>query len=132
MRVEKRNGKIEEVSFDKVIKRLKSLCTDAKYGRELELDVINIAQKVVSRIYDNVKTSELDELSAQICTSSITEHPDYGVLASRIILSNNHKNTSPSFSETIEILYQNKNKSGKQLIAEDVYKILDNNKNGMM
>jgi len=127
MKVEKRNGKLETVSFDKVIYRLKSLCrTEPK----IDIDIISIAQKVVSRIYDGVKTTELDELSARICTSNITVCPDYGKLASRIIISNNHKITSPSFSETIYILYNNKNKHGKQnpLIAEDIYKLVMKNK----
>ena len=73
------------------------------------LDIINIAQKVVNRIYDGVSTIELDELAARTCASAITEDPKFGELASRIIVSNNHKNTSPSFSETIYILYHNKN-----------------------
>jgi ribonucleoside-diphosphate reductase alpha chain len=126
MRVQKRNGKKEEVSFDKVINRLKSLCTQEKYGTPLNLEVINIAQKVVSRIYDEVKTTELDELAGHICTSMITEHPDYGLLASRIIISNNHKNTSPSFSETISMLYNNKNifDHHTPLVSEEVYNIV--------
>ena len=98
MRVTKRTGKLEEVSFDKVIKRLKKLCDDQP---TIDIDVIYIAQKVVNRIYDGVKTTELDELAARTCASAITENPKYGELASRIIISNNHKNTSPSFSETI-------------------------------
>jgi len=127
MKVEKRNGNFEVVSFDKVIKRLQALCN---MEPKLDIDVINIAQKVVGRIYDGVKTVELDELAARICTSNITINPSYGVLASRIIISNNHKGTSPSFSETIYILYQNKNKLGNlsPLIAADVYKIVMENK----
>ena len=95
MQVQKRNGKKEEVSFDKVKRRLQKLCYD------MSIDPIIIAQKVCSRIYDGVTTTELDELAAQICTSMITENLEFGVLGSRIIISNNHKNTSPSFSETM-------------------------------
>jgi len=129
MKVLKRNGNKEEVSFDKVIKRLKSL-------KNMEpvcefINVILIAQKVVGRIYDGVTTSELDELSARICTSMVTIHPDYLILASRIIISNIHKNTSPSFSETIHILYNNVDIHNKKcgLIADDVYTIVMKNKN---
>ena len=64
----------------------------------LSVDPIMIAQQVISRIYDGVRTSELDELAAKICASMETTNPDYGELAKRIIISNNHKNTSPSFS----------------------------------
>ena len=93
----KRNGSKEEVSFDKVTRRLKKLC----YGLNKEINPTIIAQKVCSQIYNNVTTIELDELSAQLCISMITKNLDYGKLASRIIISNNHKSTSPSFSETI-------------------------------
>jgi ribonucleoside-diphosphate reductase alpha chain len=101
MRVIKRTGDTEEVSFDKVLTRLRNL------SNNLNVDIFDVTQKVCSRIYDNVLTSELDELAAHICSSMIIDNPDYGTLASRIIISNHHKNTSPSFSETITILYNN-------------------------
>ena len=122
----KRNGSKEEVSFDKVIRRIKKLCFELSD----EINPIIIAQKVCSQIYNNVSTIELDELAAQICISMETNHLDYGILASRIIISNNHKCTSPSFSETIYILYNNIDKNGKKcpLIADDVYEIIMKNK----
>ena len=116
----KRNGDKEEVSFDKVIRRIKKLCD----GLSNEINPIIIAQKVCSQIYNNVSTIELDELAAQICISMETTHLDYGILASRIIISNNHKCTSPSFSETMTILYNNYS----PLIADDVYEIVMKNK----
>lgn len=100
MRVLKRNGTFEDVSFDKVLNRLLILASS-----QLNVNCYELAQKVCSRIYDGVKTSELDELAAYMCSSLIVEHPDYGELASRISTSNHHKNTSPSFSETITMLY---------------------------
>lgn len=118
----KRNGNKEEVSFDKVTRRIKKLC----YELSDEINPTLIAQKVCSQIYNNVSTIELDELAAQICISMETTNLDYGVLASRIIISNNHKCTSPSFSETMTILYNNDNKS--HLIADDVYEIVMKNK----
>lgn len=124
MKVIKRNGDTEEVSFDKVLNRIKNISDN------LSANVFDIAQKVCSRIYDNVKTSELDELAAHICSSMITDHPDYGSLAARIIVSNHHKNTSPSFSETINTLYNNVDVHGEknQLISDDVYEIVMKNK----
>jgi len=116
----KRNGTYEEVSFDKVTRRIKNLCT----GLSNEVNPIIIAQKVCSQIYNNVSTIELDELAAQICISMETTHLDYGILAGRIIISNNHKCTSPSFSETIYLLYNN----NPPLIADDVYQIIMKNK----
>ena len=86
--VVKRNGSKEEVSFDKVIRRIKKLC----FGLSEEINPILIAQKVCAQIYNNVSTIELDELSAQICISMETINLDYGILASRLIISNNQIN----------------------------------------
>ena len=106
MRVKKRDGQLQEVSFDKVIKRLKHLCEMRPILDNI--DVTEIAQKVCARIYDGVSTGELDELAGEQCTQKSVDHIEYSKLASRIIISNNHKTTSPSFSETIYILYNNK------------------------
>ena len=124
MRVIKRNEECEDVSFDKVLNRLKKLSSD------LNINVSEIAQKVCTRIYDGVKTCELDELAAYLCSSMSIDNPDYSTLASRIIVSNHHKNTSPSFSETIQILYNNKDVHGNDssLVSEDLYEIVSKNK----
>ena len=124
MRVVKRNEEFEDVSFDKVLTRLKKLSLD------LNINVSEIAQKVCTRIYDGVKTCELDELAAYLCSSMSVDNPDYSTLASRIIISNHHKNTSPSFSETIQILYDNKDVHGNHspLISEELYEIVCKNK----
>lgn len=124
MRVIKRNGDYEDVSFDKVLNRLKKLSSD------LKIDVTEIAQKVCSRIYDGVKTTELDELAAYLCSSLSVENPDYSTLASKIIISNHHKSTSPSFSETVQILYSNKDihNQTSPLISDELYDIVMRNK----
>lgn len=124
MRVLKRTGTYEEVSFDKVLNRIRNL------SKDLKVDIFDVSQKVCGRIYDNVKTSELDELAAHICSSMMLDHPDYGVLASRIIISNHQKNTSPSFSETIQILYNNVDIDGlpNPLISPELYNVVQRNK----
>lgn len=124
MFVLKRNNEREEVSFDKVLKRLRILSDG------LQVNYYEVAQKVCSRIYDGVNTSELDELAAQMCSSLILDHPDYGTLASRIIISNHHKNTSPSFSETISILFNNVDKHGNNnpLISKELFDVVTKNK----
>jgi len=124
MRVIKRNSEMEDVSFDKVLNRLKNLSDG------LTIDVSEIAQKVCARIYNGVKTYELDELAAYLCSSMSIEHPDYSILASRIIVSNHHKNTSPSFSETVHILYNNvdNHDSHTPLVSEELYNIVVSNK----
>jgi ribonucleotide reductase alpha subunit len=124
MRVQKRDGSSEVVSFDKVINRMRVLSND------LKINIHEIAQKVCSRIFDGVKTSDLDELAAQMCSSLIVEHPDYGILASRIIVSNHHKNTSPSFSETVTTLWNNTDAHGdpNPLVSAEFYNIVMANK----
>ncbi len=115
--VVKRDGKREEVHFDKVQRRIKN----NSHGLNVSSNLI--AQKVCSRIYDGVSTEELDELTAEICTSHLTEHPDYEILASRIIISNNHKTTPTTFSESIKILYLN------NLVNKSLYDVVMNNEN---
>ena len=83
MKVVKRNGTFEDVSFDKVLTRIQLA------SKDLEVNPTLIAQRTLLRIYDGVKTSELDELAAEMCTQRIVINPEYGVLASRIIISNN-------------------------------------------
>ena len=129
MRVTKRNGESETVSFDKVTNRLRILCNIKP--KLTEVNFVEIAQKVISRIYDGVHTYELDELAAQQCTQKGVEHIEYNALASRIAISNNQKSTSPSFSETIYMLYNNIDVNGEPapLIADDVYRFVIRNKN---
>lgn len=120
----KRDGRREEVSFDKVSRRIKTL------SKGLKVSYFVIAQKVCNRIYPDVKTSELDELAAKLCASMASDKLDYGTLASRIIISNNHKNTSPSFSEAMEALWRNTDSLGKSspLINESVYNMVQKHK----
>lgn len=125
MRVTKRDGSDEDVSFDKVLRRIRVLCNGL-----MGVDAHSITQKVCTRIYDGVRTSELDELAAQMCASLVTEHPDYGILAARIIVSNHHKNTSPSFSETMGMLYNATDVHGKHnpLISEELWEMVQMHK----
>lgn len=125
MRVLKRDGNFEDVSFDKVLRRIQLQCNDLT-----GVDPHSITQRVCTRIYDGVHTSELDELAAQMCASLVTEHPDYGVLASRLIISNHQKNTSPSFSETMSILWNARDIHGDHTprISEELWNIVQANK----
>lgn len=124
MFVVKRDGRKEEVHFDKITARVKKLCygLDSKY-----VDPIKVSMKVIEGLYDGVTTAELDNLAAETCASMTTRHPDYAILAARIAVSNLHKNTSKLFSETIEKLYRyTDERSGENasIIAEDVYQVV--------
>ena len=125
MFVIKRDGKSESVKFDKITARIEKLC----YGFHL-VDPIDVAKKVIEGLFDGVTTSELDNLAAETAASLTTKHPDYALLASRIAVSNLHKNTTKSFSETMRNLYEYVDgKTGKNasLIADDVWEVIKAN-----
>jgi ribonucleoside-diphosphate reductase alpha chain len=127
MQVVKRAGNKEDVSFDKITARVKKLCysLNDKY-----VDHISISKKVIQGLYDGVTTSELDNLAAETSASFATEHPDYALLAARIAISNLHKNTKKSFSETMRDLYEYIDpKTGQKagLIADKYIKIIEDN-----
>ncbi|HEY4148139.1 MAG TPA: ribonucleoside-diphosphate reductase subunit alpha [Chitinophagaceae bacterium] len=126
MFVIKRNGKKESVKFDKVTARIEKLC----YSLSPMVEPIEVAKKVVAGIYDGVTTSELDNLAAETAASLTSTHPDYALLASRIAVSNLHKNTQKSFSETMRKLYfYTDPKTGKKapLLADDVWELVEKN-----
>jgi ribonucleoside-diphosphate reductase alpha subunit len=105
MRVLKRTGSYEDVSFDKILHRMKSLSIGVEFIYKLSIDPTVIAQKVCSEIYDGVKTCELDTLASEIAISLYSTNTDYSILASRILVSNHHKNTEGNFSKKVRMLY---------------------------
>jgi ribonucleoside-diphosphate reductase alpha chain len=124
MLVIKRDGRRESVKFDKVTARIEKLC----YGLHLDfVSPIEVAKKVIDGIYDGVTTVELDNLAAEIAASMTTKHPDYAILAARIAISNLHKVTSKSFSNTMKRLYTYEDpKTGENasLLAKEVYEVI--------
>lgn len=126
MYVIKRDGRKESVKFDKITARIQKLC----YGLSELVDSTTVAMKVIEGIYEGVTTTELDSLAAEVAASMTTRHPDYAQLAARIAVSNLHKNTTKSFSETMTDLHQYVNpKTGlhSPLIADDVQEIIQKN-----
>ena len=124
MHVIKRNGRKESIKFDKVTARIEKL----SYSLSPLVNPIDVAKKVIEGIYDGVPTTELDNLAAETAASLATKHPDYALLASRIAVSNLHKNTIKSFSETMRNLYYYTDSgSGKPtpLIADDVWQVIE-------
>jgi ribonucleoside-diphosphate reductase subunit M1 len=127
MRVLKRDGSEQEVSFDKILQRVKKL------GNEIIPLSINYSQlimKVIDQLYDKIPTYIIDELTAEQCASLTTKHLDYGTLANRIIVSNTHKITTNSFFEAMETLYNYRDIHGihKPLIHPDIWNIILSNK----
>ncbi len=126
MFVIKRNGKKETIKFDKITARIEKL----SYSLSPMVEPVEVAKKVIEGIYDGVTTTELDNLAAETAASLTTKHPDYALLASRIAVSNLHKNTTKSFSQTMRKLYNYKDaKVGVHapLVADDVLAVIENN-----
>ena len=121
MLVIKRDGRRESVKFDKVTARIERLC----YGLDLNyVNPILVARKVIDGIHDGVTTVQLDMLAAEQAASMTTTHPDYAILAARIAISNLHKETSKSFSNTMKRLYtyvDPKTGENASLISKEVY-----------
>ena len=127
MFVLKRDGRKEAVKFDKITARIQKLC----YGLDTLVVPTAVAMKVIEGIYEGVTTFELDNLAAEVAASLTVKHPDYAQLAARIAVSNLHKKTKKSFSETMSDLYEYTNPVTKQkspMLADDVYQIIQDNK----
>ena len=118
MKVIKRSGEYEDVSFDKILKRIKSIGLESN----IQINYTSLAIKIIDQLYDNISTTLIDELTAQTCASLSTIHPDYSLLSSRIIISNLHKNTQEDYHVVIGKLYE------KELITKSLYEIVDKNK----
>jgi ribonucleoside-diphosphate reductase alpha chain len=126
MYVVKRDGRREAVKFDKITARIKKLC----YGLNPLVAPEKVAMKVIEGLFDGVTTSELDNLAAEVAATNTITHPDYALLASRIAVSNLHKNTKKSFSDTVKDLYDYidpKTNEKAPLISDEVYKIVKKN-----
>ena len=127
MYVVKRDGRKEAVKFDKITARVIKLC----YGLDPLVSPEAVAMKVIEGIYDGVSTTDLDNLAAEVAAAKTIDHPDYALLASRIAVSNLHKETKKTFSEVMEDLHSYidpKTGQGASLLADDVYEIIMNNK----
>ncbi len=127
MYVVKRDGRKEAVKFDKITARIMKMC----YGLDPMVSPEAVAMKVIEGIYDGVSTTDLDNLAAEVAAAKTIDHPDYALLASRIAVSNLHKETKKTFSEVMEDLYNYIDpKTGQRasLLADDVYEIVMNNR----
>jgi ribonucleotide reductase alpha subunit len=123
MLVTKRDGNTEVIAFDKILKRIRTLGNEAN----IKINYTSLVMKVIDQIYNNISTTKIDELSAEQCASMSTIHPDYNVLAGRIVVSNHHKNTSASFVEVMNQLYTFKDKHGvtSPLVSKELHDIVN-------
>ncbi len=130
MYVVKRDGKQEAVKFDKITARIVKMC----YGLDPLVSPEAVAMKVIEGLFDGVSTTELDNLAAEVAAAKTIDHPDYALLASRIAVSNLHKETKKTFSEVMHDLYHyvdSKTNESAALLADDVYQIIMDNKEAL-
>ena len=127
MYVVKRDTKKEAVKFDKITARIIKMC----YGLDPLVSPESVAMKVIEGIYDGVSTSDLDNLAAEVAAAKTIDHPDYALLASRIAVSNLHKETKKTFSEVMSDLYyyvDPKTNQKASLLADDVFNTIQEHK----
>ena len=127
LQVKKRDGTLEVFDISKILKRIKSLC----HGLNPEyIDPIKIAEVTLKGSYDKITTEELDTLTADMCASNLTKHPDYGLLASRLSVSILHKKTKDNFFEVTKELYEYKNMFGEDdpLVTDKYFMFVKKNK----
>ena len=122
MLVKKRNGELETVAFDKILRRIRTIGNEVG----IKINYTTLAMKVIDQLYNGISTTKIDELSAQQCASLASTHPDYNVLAGRITISNHHKNTSVSFVDVMTSLYDYKDTHGKSspLVSDTLYEVV--------
>jgi len=122
MYVTKRSGEREIVSFDKILQRIKKLGGEAG----IKLNYTTLVMKVIDQLYDGISTTKIDELSAEQCASLASTHPDYNILAGRIVVSNHHKNTDEKFSDVVEKLFFHHDKHEKHspLVSTELYDLV--------
>ena len=127
MYVVKRDGRKEAVKFDKITARIVKMC----YGLDPLVSPEGVAMKVIEGLFDGVTTTQLDNLAAEVAAAKTIDHPDYALLASRIAVSNLHKETKKTFSEVMHDLYtyiDPKTGENAALLSDEVYNVIEENK----
>ena len=125
MRVTKRNGQLEDIAFDKILNRIKKLGQEAS----IYINYSSLTMKVIDQLFDKIETTKIDELAAEQCASLSAQNPDYGTLASRIVVSNHQKNTDPIFSNVMMTLhmFENIQKKNVPLVSQKLWDFVNFN-----
>ena len=125
MRVTKRNGNLEDISFDKILNRVKILSEESN----ISINYSSLVMKVIDQLYDKISTTKIDELTSEQCASLSTINPDYGTLAGRVVISNHQKNTDSRFSDVMRKLYHYKKTDGTDcpLVSHDLWRVVSAN-----
>ena len=128
MRVTKRDGTLKTVEFDKILRRVKILGNEAG----IKINYTALTMKVIDQLFDGISTAKIDELSAEQCASMSSMHHEYNTLAGRIVVSNHHKNTMPSFTKVMTDLYEFTDKHGNNspLVSDELFKVVTSDVSG--
>ena len=126
MRVTKRDGELEDIAFDKILNRVKKLGQEAN----IQINYSSLVMKVIDQLYDKIPTTKIDELTAEQCAVMSTQHPDYAVLAGRVVVSNHQKNTESSFFSVVEKLYWYNDIHGNHspLLSHEMWLVVNHNR----
>lgn len=129
MYVTKRNGERENVAFDKILRRIKTIGKDV----DIKINYSSLAMKVIDQLYSGISTTKIDELSAEQCASLASTHQDYNILAGRIIVSNHHKNTKESFYEVMKDLYNNSDIHSKHcpVVTKEMFDLVEKHREAL-
>ena len=129
MYVTKRNGERENVAFDKILRRIKTIGTEV----DIKINYSSLAMKVIDQLYSGISTTKIDELSAEQCASLASTHQDYNILAGRIIVSNHHKNTKESFYEVMKDLYNNSDIHSKHcpVVTKEMFDLVEKHREAL-
>jgi hypothetical protein len=126
MRVTKRDGELEDIAFDKILTRVKKLGQEAN----IQINYSALVMKVIDQLYDKIPTTKIDELTAEQCAVMSTQHPDYAVLAGRVVVSNHQKNTESFFFSVVEKLYWHNDIHGNHspLLSHEMWLTVNHNR----
>jgi ribonucleoside-diphosphate reductase alpha chain len=129
LKVTKRDGSLQPVSYDKIVSRIASIASEKPAGKNslTHVNPVLVAQKVISQIYDGIETSKLDEQASLVAIEMVTSHPEYGELAGRIIVSNHQKKTYPDVLSVFRELREMYDENGKPapIISEETMAIAE-------
>lgn len=121
----KRDGRIEPLSRHKIETRLSHLAsTLASQQQQHHISIPTLTTSIFLGTYPNMTTSEIDTLASETAASMSTQHYDYTRLAARICATSIHKTTCKTFSQAMEVLYDD----GNGFISPKLYQFIQRHK----
>lgn len=110
MFVLKRDSSIQPFNAEEIKRDIESFLTPS-------IQFPEILNELEKGLINHITTRQISDLLSNICASKISKHPDYNYLASAICIQKLHKETSSSYMETVEKLYN----AEPQLVSKKLY-----------